>query len=341
MSYKEKSPIPIVEGGTGVSSPTQFQVVVGATTSPLVSISNGSSTQVLTSNGAADPSFQAAPSALTTSVVVTAYTSAASGTHTLNAGAKVVEVFCIAGGGGGGGGTINGGGFGGGGGSGGGVNYTNAPVSYFGGAGTGIAYTVGAGGNGGTTGSGAVGTDTLFGNIRAIHGAGGLNSSTGGAGPVKFWGPITTATGGVGGASGGAAGGATPASPSVLGSIFVPKGGGGGGNGLGTIAGKAGGLQAYAITGGTTTILAGGTGGATDGAAGGAGNDPRVSTFGLGCIGGTGGGGGGGSIAGASGRGGNGGAPGGGGGGGGGAGNGTRGGGGNGGVGAIYVIEYL
>jgi hypothetical protein len=62
MSYKILSPLPIVEGGTGVQSATAYAVICGGTTSTahVQSIASvGTAGQVLTSNGAgALPTFQ-------------------------------------------------------------------------------------------------------------------------------------------------------------------------------------------------------------------------------------------------------------------------------------------
>jgi len=58
---------PVTNGGTGVATLPAHEVIVGAGTSPVVSIATGTAGQVLTSNGAsADPSFQtsATPSAV-------------------------------------------------------------------------------------------------------------------------------------------------------------------------------------------------------------------------------------------------------------------------------------
>jgi len=62
MSYKIESPLPVIEGGTGVRATTVYAVLCGGTTStgPLQSIASvGTLGQVLTSNGAgALPTFQ-------------------------------------------------------------------------------------------------------------------------------------------------------------------------------------------------------------------------------------------------------------------------------------------
>ena len=62
MSYKILSPLPVIEGGTGVRSTTTYAVLCGGTTStnPIQSIASvGTAGQVLTSNGAgALPTFQ-------------------------------------------------------------------------------------------------------------------------------------------------------------------------------------------------------------------------------------------------------------------------------------------
>jgi len=72
MGYKQQSPIPIVEGGTGKQSFTTYAVVCGGTTTtnPLQSVGGvGAAGEVLTSNGAGIlPSWQALPAGGVTSI---------------------------------------------------------------------------------------------------------------------------------------------------------------------------------------------------------------------------------------------------------------------------------
>lgn len=75
MSYDGPFPLPVVEGGTGSSSlngilvgtgttpvttttVTQYATLVGGASNAITSLALGNSTNVLTSNGASDPSFQ-------------------------------------------------------------------------------------------------------------------------------------------------------------------------------------------------------------------------------------------------------------------------------------------
>ncbi len=89
MAYKQKSPIPITEGGTGDQSFTSYAVVCGgtATTNPLQSIAGvGTLGQVLMSNGAAAlPTFQTLGGS---SIVITGDTGGAltSGSFTFTGG---------------------------------------------------------------------------------------------------------------------------------------------------------------------------------------------------------------------------------------------------------------
>lgn len=59
MAYKQVSPQPVSEGGTGASTLTDHGVLIGSGTSAISATGTGTSGQVLTSNGAsADPTFQ-------------------------------------------------------------------------------------------------------------------------------------------------------------------------------------------------------------------------------------------------------------------------------------------
>ncbi len=348
MSYEVKSPIPVIEGGLGVSSPTNHGLIIGNGTSAVSSMSTGTIGQIITSNTPSAPTFQNAVS----NVVVTSYTSG-SGNHVLNGSTTTVEVICFGAGGGGGSGrsgttALSAGGSGG---AGGGIGYTFIPVAFFGGAGATVAYSVGSAGTGGTGASsangnpGIVGGDTQFGTITALGGTPGIGGTTttvvGPDNVISTWNNsyqslILTAAGSgtvsVGGSATDIAGMGSPTS----------GGGGGGGNSTTSRAGGAGGKIRNSAG---TNIFAGAIGGTAttalncDGANG---SSMIASPYAKSLLGGNGGGGGGHNNGGTSGKGGNGGFPGG----GGGAGSGTvspgtSGVGGNGGNGAIWVIEYL
>lgn len=353
MSYKRNGTIPASQGGTGQSTLTANQIIAGNGASGLQSISNGTSTWVMTSAGGSSfPSFQAGPSLQ--SSVVTSYISNGSGNHTFNASTVFVNVTCFGAGGGGGSGRsgANLGSSGGAGGNGGGVNSATVPVSFFGGAGATVAYTVGLGGpltngvsNSNGTGGGT-GGNTSFGNIIAIGGTpggGGSTSAPGGASGVNsFWSGTASFTSAISGAAG--LGGNAPAGPGAIVNTTWPTGGGGGGGGNSgaNTSGSAGGDINYQKTGGDVQALAGGTAGNGAGTRnGGPGSSATSSPYGLGLLGGTGAGGGGYTSTGTAGNGGTGGFPGGGGGGGSGSvSTVTSGAGGAGADGAIYIIEY-
>ena len=247
------------------------------------------------------------------------YTS--TGTFVIPAGAKVMEVTCIGGGSGGGSGARNntasathGGG---GGGAGGSVSRYFFRVEDVGGAGSSVTITIGAGGVGGV--QTATGTTALAGNS---SGAGGTTSFGpylyAGGGGYNIYGEGGSIT--IASASGGSQnhlymfGGNPGIYSGATSNIYVSRGPGGGGCGLGgTSTFRTGGLSVVnnltAATAGAagptdTTYAVGGGGGSggasstTVGGAGGAGGAP----------GGGGGGGGEGSTAGASGAGGAGGA---------------------------------
>lgn len=210
--------LPVANGGTGASTLTSNNVLLGNGTGAVQFVAPGTSGNVLTSNGTIWSST-AIPGAL-----VTAFTS--SGTFTKRTSSSVVQVLVVGGGGGGGfGGTYAavGGGSGGGGGGGAGVDFRVFGTSDISATET---ITVGGGGAGGTSGV------TPSGGTLAGQGARGGISSFG----SKLWG---------GGGGGGAPGAATTAS-----------GGGGGGinsnaqAGFGTNAAGGAGASFFGNTGG-------------------------------------------------------------------------------------------
>ena len=283
--------------------------------------------------------------------VVTSYTTAGSGTHTLNANTKLVEVYVFAGGAGGVGGAVsdnsgsNADRAGAGGGAG-GLTHVSAPVSFFGGAGASVSYTVGDGSAGslGTTNDSATfnpvsnGEDSNFGYIVAQGGIGGTDSAGVAAGKLIEFSIVQTGVG--------TSGSNNTSSSDVVGGIQA-TGGGGGGVYVNSIPYYGAGGDSGSIKSVDGAVLVAGAAGGPalgSGAPGSNGSDSLSTYF----TGGTGGGGGGEGNADLSGggNGGNGGFPSGGGGGGGAGinadfGPAAGGNGGNGARGAIYVIEYL
>lgn len=169
----------IAGGGTGSTSFGVNQIVVsGATsTTPLASLSSGTSGQYLRSNGAGvQPSWA---NNSTGGIIITQYnTPGSSGNHVLDVTTAMVEIFAWGGGGGGGGGqnivssSPNGGVSG----AAGGFIYYKTFVAAFGGAGSSVSYSVGTGGLGGTSGSyGAYGTSSFFGSISSPKSTGQAN----------------------------------------------------------------------------------------------------------------------------------------------------------------------
>ena len=275
MAYKQKSPIIASEGGTGASSFTAYSVITGGTSSTgaLQNVSGvGTSGQVLFSNGSsALPSWQSPSSGART--VSTAYTTAGSGTHNLNASTSAVELFIFGGGGGGGSGRrgTSGASGGGGGGVSGSVLSIILPVSYLGGAGSSVSYTVGAGGAGGasqTTNStdgnpGNPGSSSIFGNLIVAGGSGGRSGINGNSGtPTPTTGisygnyaglTMSSAPGQGANANG------TGSAVARVGCSSAGNGGGGGGGNTGTPG--TGGVGASILKGDSTSVVAGGAGG--------------------------------------------------------------------------------
>jgi len=346
-SYALSTPVSIANGGTNATSMTTTDGVVYYDGTSLVTTTAGTSGQVLTSNGAGvAPTYQAVSAG--SSTILTKFTS--SGTFTINASTKWVDVYIWGGGAGGGSGrrgasTTSGGG---GGGAGGGRAYYRAPATAFNASGETV--TIGAGGNGG----GAQTTNTTNG----IAGSNSTSSSLGNlvvpaGGGLGFGGTTTTtsassaqsvvilavsASSGAGGTGDIVAGSAGNTATNML---AVTGGGGGGGADSGTA--RSGGAGGALTDANGTSLVSGGSAGIETGTINGGTGNSGIGTANIDLLmGGTGGGGGGGQKSGGSaGTGGTGGAPGGGGGGGGGSLNGTNSGaGGPGGRGEIWVFEY-
>ena len=320
MANKEISPIALYEGGTGSQLNTVGQMLLndGVT---VISAGSGATGTFFAGGNLWSPSL--GQHCIVTNI------SSGSGTHTINANAKFIEVICVGGGGSGGSGrsgtsAASGGGSGG---SGGGVNQTRCPVAFFGGAGASISYSVGAGGthalgvSNANGNAGNPGGATTFGNIYALGGlAGNAGTTSGGAGvyaPASYWGPVVQCEIGQGPESGAGsltAGTSAPTLSYFYGNYSPSSGGGGaGGNSSTSYAGGAGGAFLNAAA---TQVLAGGKGGSATIVAGGGGGQGTTSGFHVSFSGGTGGGGGAYHSSGTSGTGGPGGFPGGGGGGG-------------------------
>lgn len=171
MGYEGPHAFKVSIGGTGDTSLTTYSVVCGGTTSTaaLQSVSGvGSSTQVLTSNGAGTlPTWQAGPGGSgITGVNVQVFTG--SGTYTPTAGMVYCTMEAVGGGGAGGGST--GGNYigGGGGGAGGYVRKTFSSATI----GASQTVTIGSGGTGVSNANGNNGTATTLG---ALISAGGGN----------------------------------------------------------------------------------------------------------------------------------------------------------------------
>jgi hypothetical protein len=255
---------------------TNHQLLIGRGTNVAAStISNGTSTFVLTSNGAsADPSFQVLP-ALGSFNQVTQQVFTSSGTYTPTTGMKYCIVRLVGAGGGGGGANTGGVGtacVGGGGGAGGyaesafsaatiGVSQT-VTIGAAGTAGTNVG---GDGGSGGTTSLGAL--------ISATGGTGGIGSPTDSGGNAQNGSPGGTGSGTVSG-TGAPGGTVTIANIAGAGVVCVAGFGGStifgaGGQPRGTVSGGAfAGIAGSNGGGGSGGICNGNSGGAAGGAGG-------------------------------------------------------------------------
>jgi hypothetical protein len=96
------TPLSVPQGGSGLASLAQYNVLAGNGTGTISAIAPSTSGFVLTSNGgSAFPTFQALPSGRL--IAVQRFTS--SGTYTPTSGATSAIIYCAGGGGGGGGGA--------------------------------------------------------------------------------------------------------------------------------------------------------------------------------------------------------------------------------------------
>jgi len=350
MSFKKKSPTPIVEGGTNRSTQTAYAVICGGTTATGAQQSVaalGASGTVLTSTGASSlPTFQSAGGG---GIKVTEYTTAGIRSHTIDADTKYMSVFLVSGGGGGAGGQVGASGSanGGGGGTGSPTSKIEGPVATMGGAGNIVSVNVSAGGAGGAAGANGSQSSQSYWGANQFIASQGVNGESGGPGGNEALRAVnlnmirpSDITGFIYGAGGNGTVTVGDIGLVVVG-IYQPSGGGGGGGGDSSVARSGGNGGRITHTGGLT-VIAGGVGAAGDtGTAGSAGNDSNSGgvTYATGGSGGGGGGGGGASTNG--GAGGAGGWPGGGGAGGGGAvtGN-TAGAGGAGAAGYALIVEW-
>ena len=185
----------VTNGGTGLSSCTTGDLLVGSGSNTLtklaISASNG---DVLISNGTTTAwSSNSWANAGTQALVFTTGTAVS---QTIPAGVTKIKVTVVGGGGGGGGGGTLGGGSGGGGGG--------SVIQWFSGltgGSTTVTYTVGAGGAGGTAGNNAGSTG---GNTTALISTGSITmTASGGGGGSGSGGNVAIAAGGSASTSGG------------------------------------------------------------------------------------------------------------------------------------------
>lgn len=204
------SVLPVTSGGTGLSTLTANNVILGNGTSSVQFVAPGTSGNVLQSNGSTWTSVSLANSVTGTLIrAPQVLTNTAGGTYTTPAGCGHILIEMIGGGGAGGGvpgstgGSTQGGG---GGGSIFAVKYVTVSAS------TGYTYTIGAGGTGSGNGNGTAGGTTsivISGTTYSCSGGGGGSASSSGTGSTGSTGsasnmdytitPINGATGYYGG----------------------------------------------------------------------------------------------------------------------------------------------
>jgi hypothetical protein len=267
--------LPVANGGTGATTLTANNVLLGNGTSALQVVAPGTTGNVLVSNGSTWTS--AAPTGGSKAADVQTFNSSGTWTKPTGFGADSRVYIQLWGGGGSGGRGSNAAG----GGGGGGYNERWIDLSSLGATET---VTVGAGGTGKTTNlSGTVGGNSSLGSfITAFGGGGGAASSTnnaagggGGGGQLSAGGTITAGRPGSDGAGGGTSEGARNGNEGFF------KGGGGGGQPIDpcTNLGVAGGVGATTVYGGSgggaatnASTTAGGAAGIYGGAGGGGSN---------------------------------------------------------------------
>ncbi len=199
--------IDVAHGGTGQTTLTAHDVLVGNGASPITQVSPSTAGFVLTSNGvSADPSFQASSSTFTAPTVQT-FTSG-SGTYTTPTSPRAplyIKVRAVGGGGGGGGSGVGATA----GNQGGTTTFGTSLISCTGGVGGGVSANLGATGGTATYGSGPLGVAYTGAGTGPGIGIAGTNSSPGASSPFGGGGysNSNTAAGGAGAANSGSGGG--------------------------------------------------------------------------------------------------------------------------------------
>jgi len=187
--------IPVASGGTGVSSLTSGNVLIGNGTGAVQFVAPGTNGNVLSSNGSAWVSTSLSSSGRL--VKAPQILTSGSGTYTVSASTNNIYIELIGGGGGSGGGASSPGNYGSNGGGGGGGAYaakyfTVTPSG-------GYSYAVGGGGGGGTGGSSSAGGQGSSGGSTTFTVGGTTVTAGGGGGGFGGGANSTNGAGGVGG----------------------------------------------------------------------------------------------------------------------------------------------